>query len=199
MEFEINEINIDHEFERLSKLLLLEKVLVVNNEKIRFTEIEFYYYSKNHDDAFTHEHGSDAGKWRFHNQGFDITLKGESGFGGILIRGIEIGGKYFNGPRRVLFEIMSHLNPVNQIDNKFGLVNNEIKLDLPIFRTFRHGLNTPNSNLTCKNPAYFIGTNYRFLVDPQKFDKKQFSGAEKIAVGFKNSEQSFKFLGYLKS
>ena len=199
MIFQINDRNIESEFEKLATLILLEKVLVVNDAQFNFTEVEFYYYSKNHQDAFTHVHNKPAGKWRFHNQGFDITLKGDLGFGGILIRGVEListpKSTFINGPRRVLFLIMEHLNKVDNLNNRFGIADKE-KGSLTIFKTFRQGLNKPDSQLDCDKPEYFKTANYRFIVNPQLFDRKQFLGSEKIAKGFKNKKLSNEFLGY---
>lgn len=198
MEFQINESIIKSEFERISNMLLLNKTLIVNDKMVRFTEIEiYYYYTKSHQDAFTHRHDYQEGKWRFHNQGFDITLRGETGFGGVLIRGIEIDGKYFNGPRRVVFELMRHFNPVDLLENRFGLIDNE-KRDLEVFRTYRQGLNKPDPMLECSDPEFFKNVKYRYIVDPKCFDRKQFSGAEKIADSFNDMETSHKFLGYKK-
>ena len=190
MIFQINEKNIEKEFDRLASLILLQKVLIVNDAHFNFTEIEFYYYSVNHKDAFTHKHDYPAGKWRFHNQGFDITLRGVSGFGGILIRGVECvdvaENKFINGPRRVLFSIMKHLKSVDNPNNIFGIKDKD-KDDLPIFKTFRHGLNKPD---------YFKNANYRYIIKPQSFDKKQFEGSEKIAKNFNDKDLSYQFLGY---
>ena len=193
MNFKINEDNINLEFIRLSNSFLLEKRLKVNDKVIRFTEIEFYLYSKNHDDGFTHKHDYNAGKWRFHNQGFDITLRSTSGFGCILIRGIEVDGKYINGPRRVIFEIMKYLKPVTEINNEFGIIHGK-GLDLRVFRTFRHGLTQPK--LPCQYPELYKQAKYRFIVNPQEFDKKQFKGSEKIAKSFNDKKLSSEFLGY---
>lgn len=199
MIYKINEIDIESEFERLANTILLEKELVVNDASFNFTEIEFYFYSENHQDAFTHTHGEDAGKWRFHNQGFDFTLKGDSGFGGILIRGVQIkngqNDSFINGPRRVLFSIMKHLNNVNNPKNVFGIIDKQID-KLNIFKTFRKGLNNPISHLKSDNLDYFRTAKYRYIVNPQSFDKKQFSESEKIAKSFNNPNLSFEFLGY---
>lgn len=195
MEFYIDENQVGKEFVRVANSLLLRMCLIVNGVKINFTEIEFYYYSKNHQDAFTHIHDLDAGKWRFHNQGFDITLRGDTGFGGILIRGIEINGEFINGPRRVLFEIMRFLKPANEVDNEFGIIKIN-KLEFKIFRTFRHGLNEPNKNMLCSDINYFQQANYRFIVNPQAFNKSQFTGAESIARNFRDKQTSYDFLGY---
>lgn len=201
MNFWIKETNIDLEFEKLANQLLLQEAFIVNSQRIRFTEIEFYYYSEKHKDAFTHSHEMDSGKWRLHNQGLDITLKGDSGFGGILIRGISIENRilnktdYFNGPRRVLFEIMKHLNTVNEVKNDFGLIEIE-RSDLKIYKTFRHGLNTPNNELNTDEIEIFKNANYRFITNPREFKKNQFSDSEKIARSFNDKNLAFEFLGY---
>ena len=198
-EFLLDENNIENEFVRLADLILLEKNLKINNYLFWLTEIEFYYYCEVHQDAFTHQHNESAKKWRFHNQGFDITLRGDSGYGGILIRGVEHldpniqeTERYINGPRRVLFEIMRYLNPVDQPANIFGLVTGQ-KRDLQVFRTFRHGLNTPDPTLKCDRPEFFKDANYRFIVNPQK---SQITDRENIARSFNDSKLSFDFLGY---
>jgi len=193
--FQINEEKIEIEFVRLAELILLEKQLIVNEARFNFTEIEFYFYTKTHQDSFTHEHKMEAGKWRFHNQGFDVTLRSENGFGGILIRGVEYAGKFTNGPRRVLFEVMQYLNGVTEVENKIGIISKE-KENLKIFNTFRHGLDKPSPNLKCDNPDYFKKAKYRFIVKPQSFDRKQFADSEVIAKGFNNSNLSKEFLGY---
>lgn len=76
--FFIDETKIEHSFTSIAQMLLLNKSLKVNGAEYRFTEIEFYYYCENHKDGYTHVHNMEAGKWRFHNQGFDITLRGET-------------------------------------------------------------------------------------------------------------------------
>lgn len=202
VEFQLDENNIENEFKRLANLILLEKSLKINNTLFWFTEIEFYYYCDIHQDAFTHQHNESAKKWRFHNQGFDITLKGDSGFGGILIRGVEHDDpikdkkdRFINGPRKVLFEIMKYLNPVDQPLNYFGLINSN-KRDLQVFRAFRHGLNSPNPELKSDKPEFYKTVNYRFIVNPRM---NQFNDRERIARSFNDSKLSFDFLGYTLS
>jgi len=201
-EFEIDEKNIEREFDRLASLLLLVKCIKVNNSRFRFTEIEFYFYCDNHQDAFTHEHNLPLKRWRFHNQGIDITLRSTTGFGGILIRGVErfnepenTTSRFINGPRRVLFEITKYLNPIDHLMNEFGLEDSD-KRELKIFKTFRHGLVSPSSSLMCSSPDYYREAKYRYIVNPQYFNKTQFSGAEEIARSFNDKQLSNEFLGY---
>lgn len=186
------------EFSRIANNLLLSKKMVINQVSYRFTEIEFYYHSSIHPDPYTHEHSLEAGKWRFHNQGLDITLKGKEGYGGILIRGIEKSGDkktYINGPRRVIFEITKYLNPVHELNNVFGIEDADSE-NHDIFECFRQGLKENDSKPTDNNTIDFLNAKYRFITKPQKFDRKQFSGSEAIARCFRDSDLKYRFLGY---
>lgn len=193
MNFSIDENNIIDEFSRLASDMLTQQQLTVNGHQFRFTEIEFYYCCDKHPDGYTHEHDMKAGRWRFHNQGFDITLKGETGYGGILIRGVKTRDRddktkfnYINGPRRVLFSVMKCLNPVDEPNNAFGIeVGDTVKEE--IFKTFRHGLGAGGEYFDAK---------YRFIFEPTKFDRKQFSGSEEIARSFDDEAMAERFLGY---
>jgi hypothetical protein len=189
---------IDVEFRRIANTLLLKKKLVVNEIKYRLTEIEFYYHSNIHPDPYTHKHSLEAGKWRFHNQGLDISLKGNEGYGGILIRGIETNGvkkTYINGPRRVIFEFTKYLNPVQKLNNIFGIEDAEPE-EHEIFECFRHGLTEKKTTLKDNCAIDFLNAKYRFIVKPQKFDRKEFSGSEAIARSFHDSDRKNRFLGY---
>ncbi|MBD0404756.1 hypothetical protein [Flammeovirga sp. EKP202] len=198
MDFFIDEGQIEQEFERLANELLFTKKLNVNGEHFSFTEIEFYYYSeKHHQDAYTHHHNEKEGKWRFHKMGFDFTLRGKTGFGGILIRGVENKGEFINGPLRSLFHIMSYLNDVNSTDNKLGLIEKE-QAKSTVYRTFRKGLKTPDPQLKCNNPEGFKNARYRFIIKPR--ESKQLEQREAIARSFDDPEMSREFFGYnLKS
>ncbi len=101
---------VEQSFDRIANDLIRYHALVVNGKVFRFTEIEFYYYHKpGHEDEYTHPHQRAAGEWRFHSQGFDLTLEGDEKTkdGGILIRGLyaetsendEVSAAYVNGPR----------------------------------------------------------------------------------------------------
>ncbi|MBN2891623.1 MAG: hypothetical protein JXL97_07140 [Bacteroidales bacterium] len=191
---------IEEQFINIAAKLLLESQLQVNSVFFNFTEIEFYFYdSRRHQDVFTHRHEMEAGRWRFHNQGFDITLKGENGFGGILIRGVENTlnqqNRFINGPRRVLFEITKYFNQINIPNNIFTIVDKPVE-EFEIFQTFRHGLNNPVLNEACNDIVKYRNSPYRFIIKPTLFDKKQFAGAESIAKSFQNRQRIYDFLGY---
>jgi len=158
MKFEIDNQNIPNSFDQIAQELLNRMSLCVNNDEFQLTEIEFYYFHpEHHPDEYTHSHKRNAGEWRFHNQGFDITFQGdEVQDGGILIRGISINGEYVNGP----------INSLKRIFEAFGSVSNETTMVLKdcefrnsqILKTFRH---LPNK-VTHQD---FQLTRYRYLVD----------------------------------
>lgn len=197
MNFFISEENIPLTFEAIAKQLISGYALVVNEAIFRFTELEFYYFSESHPDGFTHLHSEEAGKWRFHNSGLDITLRGSAGYGGILIRGIRRyqhkEESYINGPRRVLFEIGKYLNVVTAPDNSFGIRKSD-RLDIELFQTYREGLGQPVQG--CPEPDKFREARYRFLIAPHNFQPGHLAGKEKIARSFNDPEQSLRFLKY---
>jgi hypothetical protein len=150
---------VEQSFDRIAKELLTQKALFVNDTIIRFTEIEFYYFhATNHRDTYTHAHKRNAGEWRFHNQGIDITLQHTEGLadGGILIRGILIDGEYINGPRKVLTAIFKAFGKVTKLTS-IVLRNVETR-KYPIIKTFRH---LPNKIV---NEDYY-GKLYRYLIE----------------------------------
>jgi len=138
MDFKIDNNDIEGSFDRIARKLLTESVLKVNDKTLEITEIEFYYFCPDlHEDKYTHPHSFEAGKWRYHNQGLDITLQGSDiQDGGILIRGIKVGELYVNGPLKVvqkIYETFTQCTDVNQL----------ILLEVPqndkkLLKTFRH-------------------------------------------------------------
>ncbi|MDN3205591.1 hypothetical protein [Algoriphagus sediminis] len=161
MKLEIDNTNVSKSFDQIASELLNRKVLRVNKDEFRLTEIEFYYFHPtHHPDEYTHSHKREAGEWRFHNQGIDITFQGnEVQDGGILIRGVAINDEYTNGP----------INALKRIFESFGSVSAKtivslhdcVPRDLEIIKTFRH---LPNK-VTHRD---FHLNHYRYLVNLEK-------------------------------
>lgn len=163
MNLEINNEKVENSFDRIANDLLKNYALFVNNTEFRFTEIEFYYYSEiYHPDNYTHEHNRNAGEWRFHNQGLDLTFQSdEKSDGGILIRGILSESKYVNGPRKVLGEIFQSFGKA--FDSTIIILRPTTRRDVYIYKTFRH---LPNIN-TDEN---YHKMHYRYLTDFENLD-----------------------------
>ena len=168
---------IEKSFERISKELLNNYSIRINDFIFHFTEIEFYYYYKGiHEDENTHEHNLPSGKWRCHNQGLDITFESTNiSDGGILIRGIKqinpfLEEQYVNGSRRVLFKLFECMNDV--LTTNSGLVIE--KLTNPhnheIYRTSRQGI---------KQDTY-INNKYRYFTEQKNWKKKHILTSDKV-------------------
>ena len=94
-------------FKSIAKNLLNNFAIRKGDKLYRMVEIEFYYNLT--DTAhITYERMTEAGEWFNHDFGVDLTFKSnEKSYGGILIRSIESGGKFCNGPlktRALLFQ-----------------------------------------------------------------------------------------------
>ena len=95
------------DFEKKANEIINKKILIVNGQKFRFHEIEFYYYSKKHLDVSCHKNEMQMSndQWYFHRmgkkkedgykggtyKGLDMTIGSEKNknYGGILIRTIQ--------------------------------------------------------------------------------------------------------------
>ena len=152
-------------FDRIAEDLLLQKQIIVNETAVNITEIEFYYFKSGvHEDNYTHIHDRNAGEWRYHRSGIDITFQAsdqEQTDGGILIRGIELSGEYINGPIKSLRALFALMGKVNTKTN-FQLTNKE-KEQKSIIKTFRH---LPNKIRHEK----FHHLKYRYIVELDKTD-----------------------------
>lgn len=115
-------------FNQISIKLLSEyQIQSVADGNYAIEEIEFYFFNQHHQDTSTHRHGMDAGQWRVHYSGIDITFQGcekynekckwtkciecnnlsKISYGGILIRSISKGDEVLSGPLRVQTTLLS--------------------------------------------------------------------------------------------
>lgn len=163
MKLNIDPHNIERSFDLIACELINKKLLAVNEMEFRFTEIEFYYYHEEyHQDKYTHDHKLEAGKWRFHNQGLDITFQGTNiSDGGILIRGINSKDKFVNGPRKILQEIFKAFGEITQPTTI--QLKDASPLNIEVYKTFRH---LPNK----ESFPEFHNKHYRYLVDPANLE-----------------------------
>ncbi len=163
MTFGIDDSNIEKSFDNLALQLLSGHILEVNEWELEITEIEFYYFKKGtHEDNYTHPHKRNAGEWRYHNQGIDITFQGnDEQDGGILIRGIRVDQKYINGPLKTVRKIIECMGSV-QNPTTIQLIPTQ-RTDKEILKTFRH---LPNKI----QYSDFHDKKYRYLVDLDDLD-----------------------------
>lgn len=101
--------NLKNRFTEIAKLLFQEYQIKKGKEIYEFSEIEFYYYTKGHEDVITYPRTIDAGKWFFHSSGVDLSFKSDSkSYGGILIKSIKHGNETTDGPLKsswILFDL----------------------------------------------------------------------------------------------
>ena len=187
----------DKKFASLANQLINQYILKVNNTEYRFTELEFYYYEpEKHEDQYVHKNDQQlsSGKWYHHGSGLDITFgnKSKGAFGGILIRGIKDlnNGKYIDGSLNVVTEVFSHFTDVNEIYNKFGLVEKSLPLEKPI-RAQRIGLNE-------ETDPEFYPKPYRFIIEinPNHQFKEKTRVAQQMKEDGYSSEDINKMFGY---
>ena len=190
------EIHQKEDFSKLAHQLLNSFELVVNGQCFRLAEIEFYFYSQEHPDIFTHcsELQKKNGFWYFHRignsykggsfKGLDMSIGGNGAIGGILLRSIsDENGQVTNGPSLLVDKLieLTNNNSVAELDRS---IENKVITDdtSPIFvrkRKWRDKkiYSTARVGLTLKkvspetNPETFIIAPYRFLNEPAKIKK----------------------------
>jgi len=185
----------DSYFASISEILLNECYLLVNKNKYRLVEIEFYLKCNSHDDPYTHcdpdqllmhtfyFHKFGNGTYKAGTfKGMDLTFgnKKENAYFGILIRSIQNinTGVIIQGPCNTVNKILeeyhcdSILNFTNgknlnifDNDKKFILVPTS-KLEK---RQISHG---PRIGLSAKYPEYHK-RNYRFVTNKKNIIKNK--------------------------
>ena len=153
--------SIEKSFDRIAGDLLRNYGIKVNDEFLRFSEIEFYYFDENHQDKYTPRHTRLGGEWRVHRKGLDITFKSnEKKYGGVLIRGVyDKAGNFINGPFLVLNKIFTCLGKTGKKSTVQFLKSFPVKKR--IIKARRHGLNS-------KTSPVFYRKKYRYLTDLNK-------------------------------
>ena len=120
-------------FYETAKELMNNYVLKIEDDiEVELKEVEFYYYDKNkHPDDYTHGHNlqKECCKLYVHGSGLDITFGNGKYYGGILIRGIKINGKYVAGPGKVMQKIAKELGIIKKDNEKFNYEELQQKLD----------------------------------------------------------------------
>lgn len=173
MDYKVDINNITSSFDSIAKKLLLGHVICINDDDIELTEIEFYFFhEKKHPYNYTHPHNRQAGQWRLHKQGIDITFDGatKGQDGGILIRGIKISNVFVNGPIKCLAAIFDKMNDVKKMNHI--ILKSKLLPDSEIIKTFRH---LPNK-IQYKD---FHTQKYRYLKD---FDKLAIPQKDKTKI-----------------
>lgn len=154
--------NLTLRFHELANILLNQCILKIGLQDYRISEIEFYVYSKEHQDKYTHCAATQKqyGQWYFHKKGksfkggnykgLDLTLGDGENYLGVLIRRIKNYDTNIttDGPSLVVDKILEE-NKVKDISEFLASPKSVLeiipqsKLDsLEFFMCPRHGLST---------------------------------------------------------
>jgi hypothetical protein len=176
---------------------LLNRVrLVAGGEAHRLVEVEAYYHSTDHPDAFAHcdPIQLEQGRWYFHKtrgtyrsgsfKGLDISFGDGKAHGGFLFRGLEqADGTLIDGPSLLVdhllekagkldiysLDVAINARPAWDTDSPLHLV--EVADEgRPIFTSARVGLSLKKLKPTADNARYLL-KNYRFLSEPGRTAK----------------------------
>ncbi len=171
--------DLHQEFSKIAKQLFTKFVIVKDERyRYRFTEIEFYFQSSFHQDAYIYGKPMQltSGKWFKHGSGIDLTFGNENAniFGGILIRGLwNITNKcYINGPLNVLKELSNGYTN-EDLQRKIIIVESSNNIGI-ILSSTRFGLTKKDSD-----KDDYLSRNYRFITDI--CPKNKFKGKTKVA------------------
>lgn len=185
--------SIEQKIKLLGKYLLRNIKLVIDNDEYSLEEIEFYYFSKDHPDKYTHKDNDQLTNkmWYFHKykngtyksgtyKGLDMTFGNGVDHGGILIRTIKnfddenmvigpcnvvnyIIEKTENNTTEDLVSGMKNLEIFNKKNSFYLKEDNNYDEDLEVFCG-------PRVGLSLKYPEYLV-KDYRFLKNPDKIPK----------------------------
>lgn len=183
-------------FARIAEHLLNCSRWMIGGVPHRFTEIEFYYRGRGHEDPFAHADPVQVhlGRWYFHRtggvyrggsfKGVDLTFGDGEAHAGILIRGIESEtGEVVDGPSLVVDRVLELCGrrTVAELDKFIGArsawdTTNPLhvipaeSLAKDILACARVGLSLRRARAGSKMPAYLTRP-YRFLTNPRRTAK----------------------------
>lgn len=177
-------------FDKYAEDLMLGHFFKYEENKYNITEIEFYYFHKDHHpDPYSHTHKQqrECGTLYFHGSGFDITFGDDNSYGGILIRGIKDENKYYDGPI-LLIEKLFNVKKYKANDVRIeGILLKDIlvkedKTDEQIYHSTRVGLQPHPLDYELfvkeKTEMPYIFRHYRYIKD--KSTEHKYKDKEKI-------------------
>ncbi|HTU93345.1 MAG TPA: hypothetical protein VMF69_24910 [Gemmataceae bacterium] len=187
---------LDDWFTRIAEQLLNGSRLIVGQRPYRMVEIEFYYWSKEHPDPFTHRDPVQfhTGYWYFHRshgvyrggsfKGLDLTFGQNVTSGGIIIRGLETpDGGLIDGPSLCMDHLLDATGAatVAELDrticNRAWEKNNPLRLTAIKVRENRTLFRSPRVGLMLKrveartDATRFVMLPYRYLTEPSRIKK----------------------------
>lgn len=134
----VNIGELENRFKNIAQLLFQEYHIKKGNDIYDFIEIEFYYYTKGHEDIITYPRTIDAGKWYFHPSGVDLSLHSDAeSYGGILIKSIKHGDEIINGPLKSSWELFDAFDAFKMKSDEYPLIVHKEKTEKTILKRKR--------------------------------------------------------------
>jgi hypothetical protein len=156
------ETDAEEVFKTIAQKLFNECVIKKGKDTYEFLEIEFYYYSKNHQDITTYPRDAKIGEWFTHLSGMDIAFNSEKKEdanrpksqkkhfineygGGILVRSIrkkypkDINDYYF-GPLNTMIHLFQNINFEAQNADNIPTIVEQNNMEIEIQKTTRYNI-----------------------------------------------------------
>jgi hypothetical protein len=188
---------------KISKDILQNYSIELNNISCDIVEIEFYYHSKSHKDIYTHKHSIEnlphyeTGQFRIHGAGIDIAISSseKKSYGGILLRTIEDkNGGRIEGPIKVCDTIIKNMGNIE--GSSIRLAKKECAVSIDIHQAPRVGLKPKKGNYS-EQQLKFLVEDYRFFTDLKLENEKYFIALKNNNSGMKLDKSTL--LNYTKS
>jgi len=172
-------------FDSLAQLLMNYHGIKSGDNIYLITEIEFYFYSQQHSDPYTHRDNEQLTvcKWYFNGMGLDLTFGNKEFeiYGGILIRGIKKLGespKYIDGPSKVLKELFSCMEDAFTAGNGICLI--ELPSDQILGLSENHRAKRIGLPQKKEDTNNYRDRKYRYIAELNKEHK--FKGKEEVII-----------------
>jgi hypothetical protein len=164
-------------FKTIAELLMKNFNIETSNKRYKILEIEFYYYSRDHEDESTYgfmKYGKHKNEriqefkkkqcnpltWFIHYSGIDLVIGSDSNPGGILIRKIKditSEEKIFTGPYVSMLELINQATEIDEGNFKLKLIPNTNNDNISLKYKKRHGIG--------KNAGKYADENYNFYIE----------------------------------
>lgn len=204
----LTEDDANERFQEIAEVLMGNYEIIKGTKSYAIVEIEFYFYSPNHQDFITYPRVTGAGRWFFHQSGVDLSfgsigveqkidrnkktvyeLNGNPCFGGILIRGIYnmANGEYTFGPQKCVDVLWNDFNAFENINGEYPILQKSGDIIPTHLIQCKRYINIPEKDQIKKIHDWVsrLGLN---LEDVEKYRKGLFDNPAKYPYRFFNMQ-----------
>lgn len=177
-------------FLEFAEVFMREFGLEYNSKVYNFVDVEFYFFdNEKHPDPYVHKNKEQQkeNEFYFHGSGIDFTFGDENSYGGILIRGLKEGNKYYNGSLKLIENLK--IKDINELK----VVRLHEENTSCVFSSTRVGLQVHplDYELYTEKKIFkpYIFRQYRFIIEHEKVENKC---KDKTKINFYNSLKNIK-------